>query len=550
MSDATEGTEPTPTTSSSEEAAAPEAAGAPEEAAGPEETVASGVTATPGVTAAAEGTAAPEEVEQGSRPTLASGVVVPGAPGAEQDGSAPAGPTSGGVTACPDCGALTHTDDAFCEDCGSPLGPLAGAPAEASSDRTPDEASHEVAAGERAASEPATGEVVGPAGSPTGSPAASPAEERDREPTAEVSRPSAPTAVLAPPVPAEYGSPDGGILPAAVATTYVAPVGAPAGASAVGHPGGDAAPTIAGVEVAAVRICTSCGGTIAPDGYCLECGEPAASERDHFRESPAAWLGGVCDRGVARPRNEDAMALAVHHDPDGTTTGVMVVCDGVSSAPDSDVASLAAARAAADDVLTALAEAGEPVRRGAFLARTLGTAAHAANVAVLAATPPEHDSTNPPSCTYVACAVEPGVVAVAWAGDSRAYWLPDSGTPVQLTTDHSWSSEMIALGMPRAEAEAARHAHAITRWLGADAPEGGASTAVLTPFGPGWVLACSDGLWNYCSPAQELAELVPEVCGDLVDPTERAAALVRWACEQGGRDNVTVALARVAGSGT
>jgi len=88
------------------------------------------------------------------------------------------------------------------------------------------------------------------------------------------------------------------------------------------------------------------------------------------------------------------------------------------------------------------------------------------------------------------------------------------------------------------------------------------------------VLVCSDGLWNYCSEAEDLAALVrrcaavrspslapagtasgvtaaepdPEpdpVASPVADPLALAEELVAWANAQGGHDNITVALARV-----
>jgi serine/threonine protein phosphatase PrpC len=64
---------------------------------------------------------------------------------------------------------------------------------------------------------------------------------------------------------------------------------------------------------------------------------------------------------------------------------------------------------------------------------------------------------------------------------------------------------------------------------------------------PGWVLVCSDGLWNYCSPADDLRSLVGDRVADVgADPLAVASSLCTWANEQGGHDNVTVALARLA----
>lgn len=294
------------------------------------------------------------------------------------------------------------------------------------------------------------------------------------------------------------------------------------------------------------RPCARCGGTIAADGYCEMCGEPAATERDHFRESPAPWVGGACDRGVVHDRNEDAMALGVL-EPDGDVA-VLVVCDGVSSAPDSDVASLAAARAASALVLDGIRNADAPsAEQIRDLSVLLGRAAHAGNDAVVETTSEDAAAReNPPSCTFVAAAIDGPLVVTAWLGDSRAYWLPDEGHARQLSVDHSWAQEMIEQGMPRFEAERARHAHAITRWLGSDAPDLAVRTDAMVAGGPGWVMVCSDGLWNYCSPATDLQALLHATVERVgSDPTEVAGELVTWANGQGGRDNITVALARL-----
>jgi serine/threonine protein phosphatase PrpC len=63
---------------------------------------------------------------------------------------------------------------------------------------------------------------------------------------------------------------------------------------------------------------------------------------------------------------------------------------------------------------------------------------------------------------------------------------------------------------------------------------------------PGWLVVCSDGLWNYCSDAATLGDLTrQQLAVAQNDPLSAAGALVDWANAQGGHDNVTVALARV-----
>src|SRR4029079_16305857 len=94
---------------------------------------------------------------------------------------------------------------------------------------------------------------------------------------------------------------------------------------------------------------------------------------------PAEWIGGVCDKGIVHARNEDAMALAATADG---RLGVLVVCDGVTTAPDSDRAALGAARAACAQLLAAspAASADEPEAGVIDRASTgLGEAAGAAS---------------------------------------------------------------------------------------------------------------------------------------------------------------------------
>ncbi|GAA1888521.1 protein phosphatase 2C domain-containing protein [Lapillicoccus jejuensis] len=309
---------------------------------------------------------------------------------------------------------------------------------------------------------------------------------------------------------------------------------------------------LTGPVAAPAAVCAACGEGHFEDGYCDVCGAKEPDPRDHYEEAPAAWVAGVCDIGRRHHRNEDALALDASPEP--LRRAALVVCDGVSNSVDSHVASLAASRAARD-VLD------DPVPRGAgtrtaFVANAvqrLTDAVLAARDAVVAtAAPTETPLDSPPSCTLVAALVGDGVAVVGNVGDSRAYWLPDdpAGDARQLTRDDSFAAEQIAAGVPREEAETGKGAHAITRWLGVDAPEDlTPHTADLDLDRDGWLLVCSDGLWNYCSDAEALRLLVADTVADLGadghHPPTLARALVDWANDRGGIDNISVALARV-----
>ena len=64
--------------------------------------------------------------------------------------------------------------------------------------------------------------------------------------------------------------------------------------------------------------------------------------------------------------------------------------------------------------------------------------------------------------------------------------------------------------------------------------------------GSGWLLVCSDGLWNYCSPADDLrALLFAQIATHGDDALAVADALVAFANEAGGHDNITAVLAHL-----
>jgi len=246
----------------------------------------------------------------------------------------------------------------------------------------------------------------------------------------------------------------------------------------------------------------------------------------------------VTDRGVRHDRNEDDFALAAR----GKRT-VAVVCDGVSSTANPDLASTAAAGA--------IAEALEPLLRRRspkpeVVAAALRDAIAGSSQAVAAL--PQSESggpDSPPSTTVVAAWCAPGRVVVAHVGDSRAYWVADSGEASRLTRDHSWAEAAIEAGVPEADAYAAPGAHVITGWVGADGADADARVAELEVTEPGTLLLCTDGLWNYFEAPAALAELVARAGGPAAPALKVARDLIAAALDAGGGDNVTAAVVRV-----
>ncbi|MEY9845271.1 PP2C family serine/threonine-protein phosphatase [Streptacidiphilus sp. MAP5-3] len=308
--------------------------------------------------------------------------------------------------------------------------------------------------------------------------------------------------------------------------------GVPAGPP---HPAAE--PRVGTPVVPDTRLCVGCGAQrIDNDGYCELCGRAQPRPRDH-QERALASVCGVSDRGHRHHRNEDAFAVAATSRPGGGSAVVAVVCDGVSSATRPDEASQAAADCASESLL-------EQLESGAAPETAMHTAilAAAERVDRLAEEFEREPSRNSPACTIVSAIATDGQVTLGWVGDSRGYWFPDDRSrSVRLTVDDSWATRMVSAGlMSEAEAFADPRAHAITGWLGADAVEVEPHTLSFAPDAPGVVLICTDGLWNYSEAAPDLAKIVPPDAR--TRPLEAAQTLVRYACDRGGHDNVTVAV--------
>jgi serine/threonine protein phosphatase PrpC len=297
-----------------------------------------------------------------------------------------------------------------------------------------------------------------------------------------------------------------------------------------------------------VRQCPACSADSAqpvlagPDGRCSSCGQPLVVNADHV-ERDLGQVVGVSDRGLRHQRNEDAFHIAVVP-TDAGPVAVAIVSDGVSSAPRPDEASLTAVR-------TGMKVLAEAVQRGEEAGTASRQAVEAAGRALTTLAGPE----GAPATTYVSAVVTREQMTVCWLGDSRAYWLAAAGIVPggpndtldinagsrRITRDDSLAEEIVAAGLASMdEAMASPQAHVITGWLGADLPEPESHVARFEPPGRGVVLLCSDGLWNYQPAAAELAAMA--LPAGLADPLAAAGALVKFALDAGGADNITTVL--------
>lgn len=280
--------------------------------------------------------------------------------------------------------------------------------------------------------------------------------------------------------------------------------------------------------------CKKCGAppeVIDDEGFCSDCGFSNQLKNEQRIEITInKYLAGVSDRGLRHHKNEDNLALTEVNNGDFQ---IIIVCDGVSSCYQPEKASEIAAQTTKEALIIALKSGESPEKSinkafaSAFeslsnLADTLGY------------------KNDPPSTTMVVAVISNNTTnknaTIGWLGDSRAYWL--GSQQKLLTTDDSWFQEVVASGeMTELEAKLSPQAHAITRWLGADAVDNMTPNIVNYPIvDSGYLLLCTDGLWNYAPNANQIFQLIPQKS----DSITIAQNLVEFARRCGGKDNITV----------
>ncbi len=278
--------------------------------------------------------------------------------------------------------------------------------------------------------------------------------------------------------------------------------------------------------------CIKCGASldkIDQEGYCLNCGfRNEIKEKDHLEINLQNNLAGVSDRGLRHRKNEDYLSCGKVE----KNAYILVVCDGVSSSHSPELAAKAAAESGCQALINAVENNLE-----LSLAMTQAIASAQASVCDIANGIIE----DPPSTTIVAAIVQNNTATIGWLGDSRAYWISSEFCQL-LTIDDSWLNDMISSGtMTAEEAKKSEYAHAITRWLGADVVDNCEPSMVnFNITSPGYLLLCTDGLWNYAPSPIQIAALIPE--NSESDAITIARNLVEYAREKGGADNITVAL--------
>jgi serine/threonine protein phosphatase PrpC len=244
---------------------------------------------------------------------------------------------------------------------------------------------------------------------------------------------------------------------------------------------------------------------------------------------PCAFeIDAVSDPGTERHINEDHCAILV----ETTTSGIVVVADGVSSFEGGDTAS----KTAVTTLLDAYREPDPSTR-----AKRLYRAAQRANIAVfdLATVVPELRGM---ATTLTAVVIDHDELSTVHVGDCRLY-LIRSGRIRQLTKDHTVVGERTRLGLlSRERARTHPKRSTLTRCMGRELIA--SVDRITTRVEQGDVLiVCSDGLYNVLADA--------EMQAIIRDRDARAAcrALVEAANELGTPDNVTAGVVRIIGPG-
>jgi len=273
--------------------------------------------------------------------------------------------------------------------------------------------------------------------------------------------------------------------------------------------------------------------------------EQTTGDRDSFVLRPTVWAGGASDVGMRHSPNQDAIALAAGSGADGRAIAVACVSDGVSTSAHSEDASALAVEVACDQLTGKLRDAGPTFSEADALVEAFAEA----NDAILEASGVTTAGTW--ACTLIVAMVWHNQAVVANIGDSRSYWMPDDGEPILLSTDDSMAQAQIDLGVDREVAESSSGAHAITKWLGPGSTNVTPTMTSLEINGAGWLLTCTDGLWNYASDPQTMADALAKAVAaeeaESDDPQAWAVCcqLIDWANELGGHDNVTATLMRL-----
>jgi protein phosphatase len=247
-------------------------------------------------------------------------------------------------------------------------------------------------------------------------------------------------------------------------------------------------------------------------------------------------FAGGTDTGRVREHNEDTIAV----EPE---LGLLVLADGMGGYNAGEVASGIAVRTIVNMVRETVQRedltSSDPTTQLSRRSIVLRDAVQRANKLIF------HTARTQPQCegmgtTVVTALFHDNRVTVAHVGDSRLYRLRE-GRFSQVTSDHSLRQELVDRGFySPAEAQRAANKNYVTRALGVEASVEVQILEENVARGDQYLL-CSDGLSDMVEDPD--IHLTITTFGDNLDSV--AKQLIQLANENGGKDNVSVLIARV-----
>jgi protein phosphatase len=254
-----------------------------------------------------------------------------------------------------------------------------------------------------------------------------------------------------------------------------------------------------------------------------------------FDLSHAIEMVARSDTGRVRRNNEDAVFA-------NPKLGLAVLADGMGGHNAGEVASNMAITALGSELEHAFKKQPPYLESADHLSRAhevLGDVIMRTNAAVHMAAQ-SNSKFSGMGTTLVAVQFYDNKFVVAHVGDSRLYRLRDDFL-TRLTRDHSLLQEQIDKGMISPdEARFARNKNLVTRALGVD-PSVDTEVSEHEVLPGDVYLLCSDGL-NDMAEDREIAAIMTAFSANL---QLCATQLVEMANEHGGRDNVSVILAKI-----
>ena len=272
--------------------------------------------------------------------------------------------------------------------------------------------------------------------------------------------------------------------------------------------------------------------------------EPSDNETIRSRsalEPPQLIVGAAQSIGKQRDHNEDSLfslTATLTSDYHNVPFGLYIVADGMGGHQHGEVASGIAIRTMASFIVQKLYApllSVKPTPPDESLLEIMQEGVQEAHRAITRQVPGG-------GTTLTAALILGDQMTVAHVGDSRAYLISENGKVEPLTRDHSLVKRLVELGQITTD-EAATHPqrNVLYRALGQGEPfDPDIHSLPLPPSG--FLLLCSDGLWNVV-PEAEILRLVKASN----NPEEACLKLINAANNAGGPDNISAILIRLPG---